>query len=92
MDMDGLLSLACDPTASRVIDALMELPAIAKKDKRKLTLAFVGTGAGGGFERLVDDRIGSRVGDRLWAAAEPYLKVGKFNFIVSGYDAMMRKR
>lgn len=26
------------------------------------------------YHELVDDRIGSRVGDRLWAAADPYLK------------------
>jgi nucleolar protein 9 len=38
--------------------------------KRKLILSFVGH-----FHLLVDDRIGSRVGDRLWAAADPYLKV-----------------
>jgi len=30
----------------------------------------------GHFHELVDDRIGSRVGDRLWAGSDPYLKVG----------------
>ncbi|TFY50803.1 hypothetical protein EVG20_g11321 [Dentipellis fragilis] len=29
----------------------------------------------GHYPELVDDRIGSRVGDRCWAAADPYLKV-----------------
>jgi len=39
----------------------------------------------GHFHTLVDDRIGSRVGDRCWAFADPYLKVrGNFlAFLVS---------
>jgi nucleolar protein 9 len=28
----------------------------------------------GHYQELVDDRIGSRVGDRCWATADPYLK------------------
>ena len=29
----------------------------------------------GHFHVLVEDRFGSRVGDRMWAASDPYLKV-----------------
>jgi nucleolar protein 9 len=70
MSVDDLLTLAHDATSSRVLDALMEAPTVPKMVKRKLILSFVGH-----FHLLVDDRIGSRVGDRLWAAADPYLKV-----------------
>ena len=31
----------------------------------------------GHFHELVDDRIGSRVGDRMWAGSDPYLKVNR---------------
>ena len=30
----------------------------------------------GHFHELVDDKIGSRIGDRAWAGSDPYLKVG----------------
>jgi nucleolar protein 9 len=29
----------------------------------------------GRFHLLVDDRIGSRVGDNIWAKVDPYLRV-----------------
>lgn len=40
------------------------------KAKKKFVLDFIGH-----YDVLVDDRIGSRVGERCWAYADPYLKV-----------------
>lgn len=70
MSKDELLAMSRHPVSSRVLDALMESPSVPPKAKRSLILAFADR-----FHNLVDDRIGSRVGDRLWAAADPYLKV-----------------
>ncbi|KAH9950104.1 ARM repeat-containing protein [Amylocystis lapponica] len=66
---DELLAMAHHVTSSRVLDAVLDLPAVPAKAKRTLVLAFLGH-----FHALVDDRIGSRVGDRCWAYADPYLK------------------
>jgi nucleolar protein 9 len=41
------------------------------KVKRTLVMSLIGH-----YHTLVDDRIGSRVGDRCWAFADPYLRVG----------------
>jgi nucleolar protein 9 len=69
MGINDLLSLCHDATSSRVIDAFIDSPTVPKTAKRKLVMAYMGH-----FHELVDDRIGSRVGDRFWAFAEPYLK------------------
>lgn len=69
MSVDELIALSHDPTSSRVLDELIDSPMVPKQAKRKLILAFIGH-----LHRLVDDRIGSRVGDRIWAASDPYLK------------------
>lgn len=70
--MDELLGIAHHPTSSRVLDALLESPSVPLSAKRQFVLGFIGH-----YERLVDDRIGSRVGDRCWAFADTYTKVGK---------------
>jgi len=62
--------LAQNPVSSRVLDAFLESPTVALKDRRRLILAFVEH-----FHILMTDRVGSRVGDRLWEAADPYLQV-----------------
>ena len=61
--------MAHHPTSSRVLDALLDSPTVPYKAKRKFVMAFIGH-----YHVLVDDRIGSRVGDRCWAAADPYLR------------------
>ncbi|KAJ7873385.1 hypothetical protein B0H14DRAFT_2720506 [Mycena olivaceomarginata] len=43
----------------------------SRKVKRQFVLSFIGR-----YHVLVDDRIGSRVGDRCWAFSDTYLKVG----------------
>jgi nucleolar protein 9 len=69
MDAEQLLVLCHDATASRVIDALFTSVNVPKAARRKLALALLGH-----YERLVCDRIGSRVGERVWEGAEPYLR------------------
>ncbi|OSD01821.1 ARM repeat-containing protein [Trametes coccinea BRFM310] len=69
MGVDGLIEMAHHAVSSRVLDAVLESPTVAHKDKRKLVMTFLGH-----YHRLVDDRIGSRVGERCWAFADPYLK------------------
>lgn len=69
MSVEQLIEMAHHPTSSRVLDAVLESPTVPFKSKRKFVMTFIGH-----YHLLVDDRIGSRVGDRCWAAADPYLK------------------
>jgi nucleolar protein 9 len=69
MDAESVVALCHDATSSRVIDAFIDSTSVPKSVKRKLSMSLIGY-----YHELVDDRIGSRVGDRLWDAAEPYLK------------------
>lgn len=64
-----LLLLAQHPISSRIIDVLLESPSVPARARRRLILAFVPH-----FPALVDDRVGSRVGERLWGKADVYLK------------------
>ena len=70
LSIDELTAMAHHPTSSRVLDALLDSPTVPYKAKRRFVMAFIGH-----YHVLVDDRIGSRVGDRCWASADPYLKV-----------------
>ncbi|KZT55328.1 ARM repeat-containing protein [Calocera cornea HHB12733] len=63
------LALAHHATSARVIDALLESPTVPHKNKRQWITAFLGH-----YQELVDDRIGSRVGDLCWAKADTFLK------------------
>lgn len=68
-----LITFASDPTASRVIDAFLDEDnkAVAYKDRRAFLRNLIGH-----YQTLSDDRIGSRVAERCWAVADPFLKVG----------------
>jgi nucleolar protein 9 len=68
--MDERLKIAHNATASRVYDALLESPTVSATAKRQFVMDFIGH-----YHLLVDDRIGSRVGDRCWSFADTYLKV-----------------
>ncbi|KAG1753166.1 armadillo-type protein [Suillus lakei] len=61
--------LSQHPISSRVIDVLFDSETVPFKVKRTLVMSLVGH-----YHTLVDDRIGSRVGDRCWAFADPYLR------------------
>ena len=58
-----------NPTSSRILDMFLSSPTVPARSKRKFLTYLIGH-----YHTLVDDRIGSRVGDRCWAAADPYLK------------------
>lgn len=59
--------------ASRVIDAFLdeENKAVPYKDRRAFLRNLIGH-----YQTLADDRIGSRVAERCWAVADPFLRVG----------------
>ncbi|GJE84753.1 nucleolar protein 9 [Phanerochaete sordida] len=67
--IEDVIAMAHDVTASRVLDVVLSSPTVPFKEKRKLVMNFIGH-----YEALVDDRIGSRVGDNCWAFADTYLK------------------
>ncbi|KAI6105389.1 armadillo-type protein [Pisolithus sp. B1] len=69
LPMQDLLALSHHATSSRVLDAVLESPTIPFKAKRRLVMSMIGH-----YHELVDDRIGSRIGDRFWAFADPYLR------------------
>jgi nucleolar protein 9 len=54
---------------SRVFDALLDSPTVPAKMKRQFVMDFIGN-----YHILVDDKLGSRVGDRCWAFCDTYLK------------------
>lgn len=67
--MEHKIAIAHDPTGSRIYDALLESPTVPPKAKRQFIMDFLGH-----YHELVDDRIGSRVGDRCWSTSDTYLK------------------
>ncbi|KAJ7229049.1 armadillo-type protein [Mycena pura] len=69
LSIEETLAIAKHPIGSRVLDAVLESPTVPMKVKRQFVLSFVGN-----YHLLVDDRIGSRVGDRCWAFSDTYLK------------------
>lgn len=70
LSIPDLIAMAHHPTSSRVLDTIFESSTVPHRTRNKFVLRFVGH-----FHELVDDRIGSRVGDRVWAGSDPYLKV-----------------
>ncbi|KAJ6516296.1 armadillo-type protein [Mycena sanguinolenta] len=66
---EDMLAIAHHATSSRVLDALLDSATVPQKVKRQFVLSFIGR-----YHLLVDDRIGSRVGDRCWAFSDTYLK------------------
>ncbi|KAJ7762821.1 armadillo-type protein [Mycena maculata] len=69
LPMEEMLAMAHHPIGSRVLDALLDSATVPLKIKRQFVLFFIGS-----YHLLVDDRIGSRVGDRCWAFSDTYLK------------------
>ncbi|KAK7471121.1 Nucleolar protein 9 [Stygiomarasmius scandens] len=69
LDIEERLSIAHDPTASRFLDALLESSTVSAKSKRAFIMSFIGH-----FHLLADDRIGSRICDRIFTFADTYLK------------------
>jgi nucleolar protein 9 len=69
-NMDDLLAIAHSPIASRLIDAILDTPAVPFKLARRVILNFIDS-----FFPLVDDRLGSRVGENIWSKCDGFLKV-----------------
>ncbi|KAJ7499330.1 armadillo-type protein [Mycena latifolia] len=69
MQVEEILLIAHHATSSRVLDALLDSGTVPPKVKRQFVLSLIGS-----YHLLVDDRIGSRVGDRCWAFSDTYLK------------------
>ncbi|EJU06458.1 ARM repeat-containing protein [Dacryopinax primogenitus] len=63
------VALAHHPTSARVIDGLLDSGTVPNKNKRMWISGYLGV-----YHELVDDRIGSRVGDLCWAKADTFLK------------------
>ena len=68
--MEDRIRIAHNASGSRVFDALLESPKIPVKIKRQFVIDFIGH-----YHLLVDDKLGSRVGDRCWSFSDTYLKV-----------------
>lgn len=66
---DTLLAYASSPVASHLLDKVLTAPAVPAKYRRKLYLAFMDR-----YERLADDRLGSRVADTVWATADGFMR------------------
>lgn len=72
LPIERLLVYTSDPIASRVIDVFLDESnkAVKYKDRRTFLRNLIGH-----YHHIADDRIGSRVADRCWATADPFLKV-----------------
>jgi nucleolar protein 9 len=78
--------LSHNATSSRILDATLESPTVSFKAKRHLVMSMIEH-----YHELVDDRIGSRVGDRFWEFADPYLKVSEKGSILVNSDDLAGK-
>ncbi|KAG8721994.1 Nucleolar protein 9 [Ceratobasidium sp. 394] len=81
--VEKLIAMSRNPISSRVLDVFLESPAVQTRDKRNFLLGLMGH-----YHTLVDDRIGSRVGDRCWQCADPYLKERIAKSILPHEDAL----
>lgn len=75
LSVEERIKIAHNATGSRVYDVLLESPTVPPKAKRQFVMDLIGH-----YHLLVDDRIGSRVGDRCWAYADTYLKASTLQY------------
>jgi len=64
------IKIAQHVSGSRIFDVFLESASVPASKKRQLIMDFVGH-----YHHLVDDKIGSRVGDRCWEFSDTYLRV-----------------
>ncbi|KAF8894312.1 armadillo-type protein [Mucidula mucida] len=69
LPLPSLKSLAHHPVSSRILDVLLDAESVPKKAKTRFVMAWLGH-----YHELVDDRIGSRVGERCWKWCDTYTK------------------
>lgn len=72
-DSNTLMGYATSPISSRFLDAVLTQSAVPSKYKRMLMNGFMGR-----YKFLVEDRMGSRVGDTIWDHADGFMKVSPF--------------
>lgn len=70
MSVQERIRAAHDPSGSRIYDVFFDSPTVPSKVKQLLVMDFIGH-----YHQLVDDKLGSRVGDRCWTFSDTYLKV-----------------
>ncbi|KAG9036456.1 Nucleolar protein 9 [Tulasnella sp. JGI-2019a] len=87
LTQEETLALAQSPVNSRILDVLLESPTVPYRSKRALVMTFIGC-----YQTLVDDRIGNFVGEKLWQAADPYLREKIANSLVEHEDALVASR
>ncbi|KAF9531020.1 armadillo-type protein [Crepidotus variabilis] len=69
LNIDERIHFSHNPTSSRVFDLLLDSPSVPAKSKRQFVMDFIGH-----YHILVDDKIGSRIGDRCWSFSDTFLK------------------
>ncbi|PPR04002.1 hypothetical protein CVT24_010495 [Panaeolus cyanescens] len=69
LPVDERIKIAQNPIGSRVYDALLDSTTVPGKYKRQFVMGFMDH-----YDVLVDDKLGSRVGDRCWSYCDTYLK------------------
>ncbi|KAF8164318.1 armadillo-type protein [Pholiota molesta] len=69
LPIEERIKISHNAAGSRIFDELLDSPTILPKVKRQFVMDFIGH-----YHVLVDDKLGSRVGDRCWAFADTYLK------------------
>lgn len=73
MSVEERIRTGHDPAGSRIYDAFFDSPTVPSKAKQRFVMDFIGH-----YHQLVDDKLGSRVGDRCWMFSDTYLKVSTF--------------
>ncbi|GAA5821647.1 hypothetical protein JCM11251_000951 [Rhodosporidiobolus azoricus] len=69
LPFDQLLPLSRSATSSRILDALLTSATVPPRSLRSFLLSLIGH-----IPELADDRIGSRIAERAFATADPFLK------------------
>ncbi len=70
ISVEERIRIAHNSFGSRVFDVFLDSATVSPNKKRQLVLDFIGH-----YHHLVDDKVGSRVGDRCWEFSDTYLKV-----------------
>ncbi|CAA7270741.1 unnamed protein product [Cyclocybe aegerita] len=69
LPVEERIKIAHNAAGSRIYDVLLDAPTVPAKTKRQFIMDFIGH-----YHLLVDDKLGSRVGDRCWTFSDTYLK------------------
>ncbi|ORX36012.1 armadillo-type protein, partial [Kockovaella imperatae] len=72
--IEMLLKYASHPISSRLLDAILDSPAVPPRDRRRVIMAYLND-----FATVAMDKSGSYVAESMWAKADGYMKekIGK---------------